>query len=388
MTPSLAEIPTGAQGGPFSVLQHYYANRSTAAREAHSRGVGVVGRVGNTVPSEFILASGRFPLLIAADLGQPTPTAEIYMEPVIPPETKSLFEIALSGEFESFDLLVLSRPYAHLYYYLKEVYRLGRAPKVPPLAMFDLMQSQREAVRSYNSGRARALLEQLERLERLAGAAIRDEQLGAAISLTNRARAMQRQLLECRWRAELTGVDAMQALGAGYFMPSDAYAETLAAYLAQLQPGPSLQGRPRLLILPSEPLSHLHLHETLEAAGALVVAEDDWWGSRAPGADVSTTGSTVDAILAKYWLDTSTANVYPADAREQWFMEHAARDDVDGVVFYLPPSDHQLGWDYPRLKAHPDSTGKLSLLVRHDAATPDGRDAIHEQVKPWLEALR
>ena len=99
-------------------------------------------------------------------------------------------------------------------------------------------------------------------------------------------------------------------------------------------------------------------------------------------------GSAVEAILAKYWMDTPTANVYPAEAREQWFVEHAARDDVDGVVFYLPPSDHQLGWDYPRLKAHLDSTGKPSLLVRHDAATSDGRDAIAGQVKPWLEALR
>src|ERR1051326_7492687 len=160
MTPSLAQVPTGAEGGPFKVLQRYYTDRFAAAREAQSHGVGVVGRVGNTIPSEFILASGRFPVLIAADMGQPTPTADVYMEPVIPPETKSLFEIAVSGEFESFHLLVLSRPYAHLYYYLKEVYRLGRAAKVPPLHMFDLMQSQRDAVQSYNSGRTRALLEQ------------------------------------------------------------------------------------------------------------------------------------------------------------------------------------------------------------------------------------
>ena len=61
---------------------------------------------------------------------------------------------------------MLSRPYAQLYYYLKEVYRLGRAPKVPPLAMFDLMQSQREAVRSYNSGRTRALLERIRAARR------------------------------------------------------------------------------------------------------------------------------------------------------------------------------------------------------------------------------
>ncbi|MCA1646076.1 MAG: 2-hydroxyacyl-CoA dehydratase family protein, partial [Chloroflexi bacterium] len=233
MTLSVSEARTGAESGPFEVLQHYYADRAGGARAAQSRGVGVVGRVGNTIPSELILASGRFPALIAADLGHPTPTADIYMEPVIEPETKSLFENALSGEFESFDLLILSRAYAHLYYYLKEAYRLGRAAKVPPLHIFDLMQSQRDAVRTYNFGRLQALV---ERLERVVGRPITDEQLGAAISLTNRGRALQRELLERRWRAEVSGVDAMQALGAGYFMPPDAYAEALAAYVAQLQP--------------------------------------------------------------------------------------------------------------------------------------------------------
>ena len=76
-------------------------------------------------------------------------------------------------------------------------------------------------------------------------------------------------------------------------------------------------------MLPSEPLSHLHLHAALEAAGALVVAEDDWWGARAPGADVALTEPPLEACCRKYWLDTPTANVYPAEAREAWFLAHA-----------------------------------------------------------------
>src|SRR5262245_56139962 len=115
-------------------LARFYRDRLLAAREAEN---GVVGIVGNTVPRELILASGRLPVLIAAEPGEPTPIAEIYMEPVISPETQSLFEIAVSGRLESLDLLVLSRPYSQLYYYLKEVYRLGRGPEVPPLHMYD-----------------------------------------------------------------------------------------------------------------------------------------------------------------------------------------------------------------------------------------------------------
>ena len=72
--------------------------------------------------------------------------------------------------------------------------------------------------------------------------------------------------------------------------PPAEYRELLSSYLADLQPDPSLRNRPRVLIVTSEPLSHTHLHTALEGAGAVVVAEDDWWGSRAPGADIPLAG--------------------------------------------------------------------------------------------------
>jgi benzoyl-CoA reductase/2-hydroxyglutaryl-CoA dehydratase subunit BcrC/BadD/HgdB len=199
---------------------------------------------------------------------------------------------------------------------------------------------------------------------------------------------LQRDLLERRWRGELSGVAAMRAIGAGYFMAPDQYATALERYLAELAPDATLQARKRLLVLPSEPLSHTHLHQTLEDAGALVVAEDDWYGSRAPGGDVPRTGSALEGIFLKYWTDTATQNVYPSEAREAWFTAHAMRPEVDGVVVYLPPSDHQLGWDYPRLREWLEARCRPHLLVREDASNATARRRIAEQVRSWLEGLR
>jgi benzoyl-CoA reductase/2-hydroxyglutaryl-CoA dehydratase subunit BcrC/BadD/HgdB len=364
-------------------LRHHYVHRFAAATDALAHGTSVVGRIGPTVPIELVLASGRLPTLVAADLGSPTPVAEMYMEPVIPPETKSLFDIATGGELQGFELLVLSRPYAQLYYYLKEVYRLGRAPKLPPLHMHDVMQSRREAVRAYNWQQLQDLC---ARLNHLPGRPVAEDSLRAAIVQTNRVRALQRQVIERRWASEIAGVDALRVTGAGYFMAPDLYADTLAAYLGELRPDASLSGRPRLLVLPSEPLSHTYLHQVLEQAGGLVVAEDDWWGSRAAGDDVPPTGSALEGVFLKYWLDMATANVSPAGERESWFVAQLGRPEVDGVVFYLPPSDHQLGWDYPRLKSLVEECGKPALLVRDDAAQADSRDAIAQHVRGWLEA--
>jgi benzoyl-CoA reductase/2-hydroxyglutaryl-CoA dehydratase subunit BcrC/BadD/HgdB len=368
----------------LAALRHAYAARLDLAREAHLQGASVIGLVGNTIPVEFVLACGARPVLVTPDTSRPTPHADVFMEEVIPPETKALFERAATGDLAFLDLLVLSRPYAHLYYYLKEVYRLGRGPRFPPLHIFDLMQSQREAVRAYNWGRFEALI---ARLERLAGEEITERRLRQAIALTNAVRGLQRRLLDLRWQRALSGADALVALGAGYFMAAEDALAALEDYLSSLAPEPALQGRPRLLIITAEPLSHPRLHQALEAAGGLVVAEDDWWGSRAPGADIPLAGSAREAVFQKYWLNTASPGVYPAAAREAWLTQHALRPELDGVIFYLPPSDHQLGWDYPRLKRWLEASEKPSLVLRQDASTPEGFDAIRLAAERFLETL-
>lgn len=367
----------------LAVLRHAYSERLALARAAAARGARVIGLIGNTIPSELILASGAEPVLVTPDPSRPTPHADMFMEAVIPPETKALFESAATGELAFLELLVLSRPYAHLYYYLKEVYRLGHGTRFPPISMFDLMHSRREAVRAYNWGRLEALI---ARIERVSGQEITDSRLRRAIAVTNTVRALQRRLLDLRWQGALSGVDALTALGAAYFMEPSAYISALEDYLAQLPTEPSANAR--LLVVTSEPLSHTRLHEALESAGAIVVAEDDWWGSRAPGADIPLAGSAREAIFQKYWLDTASPGVYPSTAREAWLREHALRPDVDGVVFYLPPSDRQLGWDYPRLREWLAEHRKPSFLIREDAAQPDSRDRIREKTRVFVESVQ
>jgi benzoyl-CoA reductase/2-hydroxyglutaryl-CoA dehydratase subunit BcrC/BadD/HgdB len=365
-------------------LRQVYADRLQPAREAQAGGQRIVGLVGQTIPAELVLAVGRWPVQITAERGAATPTAEQYMEGVSTPETRALFELAVSGALEFLDLLILSRPYAHLYYYLKEVVRLGRGSRVPPLHMYDLMQSQRPAVRAYNWGRTQHLI---ERLERLADRPITEPDLWRMIDVTNRQRAVQRQIQQRRWAGELSGVEALQILGASAFLPPSDYLASATRYLAERLPDPGLGHRPRVLVATSEPLTYPDLHQALEATGALVVAEDDWWGARMAGADVPLAGSAREAVFQKVWLDTPSAGVYPAAAREAWFWQHAQRSDVDAVVFFVPPSDHQFGWVYPRLRDGVAEIGKPQLLLRQDATDPHGRASIEAAASEFVARL-
>ncbi|HWW21161.1 MAG TPA: 2-hydroxyacyl-CoA dehydratase family protein [Steroidobacteraceae bacterium] len=350
----------------LELLRAHYRDRLMAAQAVRASGAScVVGLTGPTAPVELVLACGGFPVRISPTEGIATPTAEHYLDAQLARDVQILFECAMHGDFEFLDLLVLTRGEDKLFYFLKEMVRLGRAPAVPPMHMFDLMGSQRAAVREYNLQNLHWLM---AAIERTSARTITDEALSESIHLTNRCRQLQRMLLAQRWAGRLCGVEAMEVIGAGFCMHPIRYAQTLERYLRELEAAPVLKAAPRLMLASSEPLMNLQLHQRVEEAGGRVVAEDDPWGSRAPGEDIASAGDPKQALLHKYWQDTAHAGVAPREARQAWFRLQIQRPDLDGVIFYVPPGDQQFGWDYPGLAAQVKAAGKASLLLRQDAA--------------------
>jgi hypothetical protein len=105
----------------------------------------------------------------------------------------------------------------------------------------------------------------------------------------------------------------------------------------------------------------------VEKHGAIVVAEDDWWGSQSAGEDIDGgSGDLVKAVFEKYYLDTPSPRLFPFEIADAWFQKTSA-DEIDGVVFYLPPEDCVAGWDYPRRRRYLDERGIPHLIVREDA---------------------
>ena len=144
--------PTGQDA--LALLRQQYDDRLRALRGRTD----VVGVVGSVAPVELVLAAGRLPVLVAPEPPHPTPLADPWMEESFAWELRSVVEQALRGDFEPFELLIVTRSYHEVYYYLKEIMRQGEGARVPPLYMYDLMQSQRTAVRPYGMDRTVDLL--------------------------------------------------------------------------------------------------------------------------------------------------------------------------------------------------------------------------------------
>lgn len=334
----------------------------------------LLGVTSNTVPWELVRAAGFQPFLLSPRKTA-TPFAGRYMEDVFSPRIRAIFDFLLSGEGTALRAVVIPRTSEQehkLYLYVREVIRQG-AEHPPRPILFNLLHTRSAEAQAYGLERTRELKFQLEQIS---GRSIDAESLRAAIEESNAARDAIRSLLQMRETAspKLSGSEALELIGAWYFMDRTEYTRLAREALREIEPRAPLAG-PRILIT-GTPQDDTEVCAAIESHGAVIIAEDDWWGSRAAGRNVEVIEDPLRAIFEKYYFDAPSPRVFPAALADDWFRRKAL--EVDGVIFYLPPDDDVLGWDYPRLRAFLDERAIPHLMIR---------DAGSEQLSAFLGRL-
>jgi benzoyl-CoA reductase/2-hydroxyglutaryl-CoA dehydratase subunit BcrC/BadD/HgdB len=334
----------------------------------------VVGITSNTVPWELLRAAGLRPFLLSPRPAS-TPLADRYMEDVFSARMKAIFDFLVSPESASLCAVVIPRTSEQehkLYLYLREVVR-QKAELAPPVILYNLLHARSAEAAAYGLERTHDLK---LALERLTGRPIEFESLQAAIAEGNAAREAIRGLLRQREgrTPKLSGSEALPLIGAWYFMDRAEYAPLAREALREIETRTPLEG-PRILIK-GPPLDSTDFCASIESHGAIVVAEDDWWGSRSAGLDIHAALEPVSAIFDKYYLDAPSPRVFPAAVADAWF--HSRASEVDGVIFYLPPEDDVMGWDYPRLRDDLTRRGIPHVMLR---------DASSDRIGAFIESL-
>ena len=369
---------------PIARLTWHYENPAVEAMASAAEGVPVVGITSNTVPWELIRAAGAYPCVVNSGNANNPDISAFMEENVFEQRIRAIFGAALSGDLAYLSLLVMPRTSEQeykLYLYLREVARQSSTNRIPPLYLYDLLHTRSQESYSYGMERTQHLK---IRLEELTGKRIDDLALLHAVKESNSARKAMRKLLYLR-REEprVAGTEAMALIGASFFIDRHEYAR-LAEKAAELVRNRSPLTGKRLLITGSS-LNHRSLHQALERHGAVVVAEDDWWGSRAAGMDIADgSGDLMKATFEKYYLDSPSPRLFPFEIADAWFQEESAHG-IDGVIFYLPPEDFVAGWDYPRRRHFLDERGIPHLLVREDAASVS--EECHAGIERFLRSI-
>jgi hypothetical protein len=321
------------------------------------------------VPVEIVRGAG-FRAEFARGSSEPTPAADAHLEPsVFPSRLRQLVEAALSGRLAHAACIVLPRTSDADYkcfLYLREFVRRGVAPALPPVVLFDLLQSRGSEVRAYDVACTRALCDALASVSRRTPSV---DDLRREIGRANAARQAARRLMTLRRiQPRISGTEVFPLLAAFWETAPDRYvamAGEAASAIANRQP---LEG-PRIL-LAGAPVDAPVVHHAIESHGAIVTAEVGPWGSGAAGDDVRLDDDPVAALADRYRTDTIGART-PVGTMRRWI--DAMLDETDAVVLSLPPDDAVFGWDYPAIRDQLAARGIPHVCLRRDpyqALTP------------------
>jgi len=353
------------------------------ARARHAAGTSVALTSAHTVPRELLRAAGFDGVVY-----RPTPPAvprpsSPYLEVEgLGTRARAFLESAMAGDLDFASVIVCSRSSEQDYkafLYFREFARQGLSASLPPIWLYDLLQTRTPSARAYGLERTRELY---DRLLQLAGRRPDQARLADAVTESNTARALMRRLLSLRLpRPQVSGVTAMALLGAFSLVDGATYIAQMSQAVDDLERSAPLPG-PRML-LAGAPADDSRLHQMLEQMGAVVVAEAGGWGARSAGPDIALTSDPVTSVFDHYYEHVESPREDRA-AEDAWLGQFT-RADIDGVVFYLPPDDAVLGWDYPRQRSRFDDLGVPSLVVRDDTGDPEMSSRWREHVTTFLE---
>ena len=300
-----------------------------------------------SVPVELVRATGFLPVFARGRSSTPTPAADRVLEPeLFPARLRQLVEAALTGRLANVAAIVLPRssdPDYKCFLYLRELARRGIAADLPPIMLFDLLQSDDSDARAYSASRSRDLS---ARLASLAGRQYRTDDLRDAIVSANRARAAGRRLHALRRDSpRIAGTDALPLLGAFWQLEPERYAALADAAADTLARRTPLDRR-RVLVA-GVPVDAPDIHAAIEAEGAVVVTELTPFGACGTSSDVEVAKDPFTALANHYCQESIDARL-PVN-----ILLHKLDDllgAADAVVVSQPPDDASFGWDYPRVR--------------------------------------
>jgi benzoyl-CoA reductase/2-hydroxyglutaryl-CoA dehydratase subunit BcrC/BadD/HgdB len=381
--PDLTAKP-GKGADPVAQLAWHYEHPAAEAMISAANGVPVVGITSNTAPWELIRAAGAFPCVINSGNAHHPDIPHFMEEDVFEKRIRAVFGAAISGGLQHLRLLLISRTSEQeykLYLYLREVARQDPNRCIPPVYLYDLLHTRSMEAYSYGLERTQHLK---ERLEDMTGNPINNDALAQAIEECNSARRAIRKLLCLRQPVpRISGTEVLPLIGSSFFVGRDEYVRLAEQAVKLIERRNPLPGN-RVMIAGAS-LNHRGLHQAVEMHGAVVVAEDDWWGSQSAGGDTDSGSSDLlKAIFEKYYLDTPSPRLFPFEIADAWFQQ-ASKDGIDGVIFYLPPEDCVAGWDYPRRRSYLDERGIPHLLVREDAMSIS--EECHARIERFVRSI-
>lgn len=384
-------MPEKVTGG-LELGDKYYQEYGSRARELKKGGTKIIGYLCAFTPVEIIAAAGFVPFRIKGDVNEPITRADTEMETIVCPLVRSCFDMALKGNYEFMDGIVIP----HACDSISRTYDVWKYTLNLPYAHFINMPhgTDEPSLNFY-----KALLGTFRTsLGRFAGRKISDQSLREAIRLYNQNRAKVRELYELRKTSPplISGAEVSRVLVASVSIPVKEATRLIDSVIAEVkkrQAVPAAKSA-RILVVGAE-VDDVAFIELIEDSGAWVVADDLCPGAREFMADVDVTANPIDGIAERYLRKINCSRTFreKKGSYEDYLEErfgHIGRSikdfKVDGVVLYIYKYCDPYGFDVPAMKSYIESKG-VPVLYLEDEYSMSTIGRLRTRIQAFLELI-
>jgi len=375
----------------LSLVEKYYQDYGSRARELKGQGKHIIGYLCAFVPVEMLTAAGFIPFRIRGDTSEPVTRADAEMETIICPLVRSCFDMVLKGRYEFLDGIVIP----HACDSICRTYEVWQYTLNLPYSHFiNMPHGTDDSSLSFY----KAELDTFRKsLSRFAGREISDDGLREAIRLYNQNRARVRELYQLRKSdpPQISGAEVVKTLVAAVSLPVEEATELIGSVIAEVKKRKVVTApKPRLMVVGAQ-VDNVAFIDLVEKSGAWVVADDLCPGARESLTDVNITADPIDGIAERYLRRIYCGRTYRErkgsyeDYMEERFG-HIARMikdfRVDGVILYIYKYCDPFGFEVPQMKGYIESKG-VPILYLEDEYLVSTIGRLKTRVQAFLELI-
>jgi benzoyl-CoA reductase subunit C len=372
--------------------ERYYQDYGLRARELKKQGRKIIGYLCAFVPVEIITAAGFVPFRIKGDVNEPITKADTEMETIICPLVRSCFDMALKGNYEFLDGIViphacdsicrtydvwkysLNLPYAHFI-------NMPHGTGDPSLDFY------KEILKTFRTS-----------LSKFAGKEISDQALAEAIKLHNQNRAKVKELYKLRKSSPplISGEELTKVLIAAMSLPVEESITMLGEVITEVRGrgAPSAQKPARIMVIGAQ-VDDIAFIKLIEDSGAWVVADDLCPGAREFMASVDVTADPIAGLAERYLRKIKCGRTYrEMTGNYEEYLEdrfgHMGRMikdfGVDGVVLYIYKYCDPYGFEVPQIKSYIEAKG-TPVLYLEDEYSMSTIGRLRTRIQAFLELI-
>ena len=371
--------------------EKYYSDYGSRARELKNSGRKAIGYLSALCPVEILTAAGVVPIRLKGSVSEAVTKADAYMETMICPFVRNVFDVALKGRYAFLDGMVLSHQCDSIdRTYDVWSYNLGfpywHFINYPHLADDPSIKFTDEILRIF-----------IRTLETFTGSTITDQALAEAIRVHNENRRAMRELYELRKEdaPRISGAEMMKVLMAATSVPVDESTALIKSVTEEVKKrAPSSGGgKPRIMLV-GDQIDDVAIVNAIEGAEASLVMDDLSTGSKMYWGDVDVTADPVRGITERYLRKLKfpttfvAGNTYPEtlEARFGHMRQYIKDFKVTGTILFIYKYCDPYGFEVPAMKSFLESAGTPVLYIEDEYSTSSlGR--VKTRIEAFLEMI-